>query len=90
MDVELTPLPGIGMRRMFTTAAGRRIGVVTHHAGGRRELVYDTGDDPDATCSLALTRSEACALARLLGILDVLDVPVTEPGDCRAEPPPCR
>ncbi|MEU5943152.1 potassium transporter TrkA [Micromonospora sp. NPDC047548] len=90
MDVELTPLPGIGMRGMFTTDAGRRVGVVTHYAGGRRELVYDAGDDPDATCSLALTRSEAYALARLLGILDVLDVTGTEVGDSGATSPPCR
>ncbi|MET8231141.1 potassium transporter TrkA [Micromonospora sp. NPDC005298] len=74
MIVELTPLPGIGVRRMFTTAEGRRVGVVTHHPGGRRDLVYESHDDPDATCSLTLTRSEAVALAGLLGILDVLDV----------------
>lgn len=74
MIVELTPLPGIGERRMFTTADGRRVGVVTHYPGGRRDLVYESHDDPDATCCLALTRSEAVALARLLGTLDVLDV----------------
>ncbi|WP_422735595.1 potassium transporter TrkA [Micromonospora sp. WMMD729] len=80
MIVELTPLPGIGVRRMFTTADGRRVGVVTHHPGGRRDLVYESPDDPDATCSLTLTRSEAVTLAGLLGILDVLDiVTVTEP-----------
>jgi TrkA domain protein len=81
MDVELTPLPGIGMRHTFTTAGGRRVGVVTHYAGGRRELIHDTGDDPDATCSLPLTRSEAIALAGLLGILDVIDVAITGPDD---------
>ncbi|MET8349092.1 MULTISPECIES: potassium transporter TrkA [unclassified Micromonospora] len=74
MNVELTPLPGIGLRRMFTTAEGRRVGVVTHHSSGRRDLVYESHDDPDATCSLTLTRSEAIALAGLLGILDVVDV----------------
>ncbi|MCF0095373.1 potassium transporter TrkA [Micromonospora sp. NPDC049114] len=74
MIVELTPLPGIGICRMFTTADGRRVGVVTHRPGGRRDLVYESPDDPDATCSLTLTRDEAVTLARLLGILDVLDI----------------
>ncbi|MEU7932385.1 potassium transporter TrkA [Micromonospora echinofusca] len=78
MDVELTPLPGIGTRRMFTTAAGLRVGVVTHHAGGRRELVHSDGEDPDATRSITLERDEAVVLAGLLGLLDALDV--TGPG----------
>ncbi|MEU4777400.1 potassium transporter TrkA [Micromonospora sp. NPDC023633] len=86
MDVELTPLPGIGFRRMFTTDAGLRIGVVTHHAGGRRELVYPDGDDPDATRSITLERDEAVALAGLLGLLDVT-VTVTGP-DARTTTPP--
>ncbi|MEV4708822.1 potassium transporter TrkA [Actinoplanes sp. NPDC049316] len=77
MNVECTPLPGIGTCRTFTTAAGYRVGVVTHHAGGRRELVHGPGDDPDAGCSLTLNRAEAVALAGLLGILDVIDVAVT-------------
>ncbi|MCX4390505.1 potassium transporter TrkA [Micromonospora peucetia] len=80
MDVELTPLPGIGFRRMFTTDAGLRIGVVTHYAGGRRELVYHDGDDPDATRSITLRRDEAVVLAGLLGLLDVFDVNITGPG----------
>ncbi|MEH0970776.1 potassium transporter TrkA [Micromonospora sp. CPCC 205546] len=80
MDVELTPLPGIGYRRTFTTEAGLRIGVVTHHVGGRRELVYPDGDDPDATRSIVLERDEAVVLAGLLGLLDTLDVTVAGPG----------
>ncbi|BCJ50512.1 hypothetical protein Asp14428_19870 [Actinoplanes sp. NBRC 14428] len=77
MDVEVTPLPGIGECHAFTTVTGHRVGVVTHYAGGRRELIHGVSDDPDATCRLALSRSEAIALARLLGILDVIDVDVT-------------
>ncbi|UQU67607.1 potassium transporter TrkA [Couchioplanes caeruleus] len=79
MDVESTPLPGIGTCRTFHTATGHRVGVVTHHAGGRRELVHSISDDPDATCSLTLTRTEATALAGLLGILDVIDVEIAGP-----------
>ncbi|MCX4472610.1 Ammonium/H(+) antiporter subunit AmhM [Micromonospora sp. MW-13] len=74
MEVEHTPLPGIGMRHCFTTERGRRVGVVTHHASGRRDLVHDDGSDPDSSCSLTLTRAEAIALAGLLGILDIVDV----------------
>jgi TrkA domain protein len=77
MDVECTSLPGIGTCRTFTSAAGFRVGVITHYAGGRRDLVHGIGDDPDASCSLALTRAEAIALAGLLGILDVIDVEIT-------------
>ncbi|MEH1017248.1 potassium transporter TrkA [Micromonospora sp. CPCC 206060] len=74
MEVERTPLPGIGMRHCFTTENGRRVGVVTHRASGRRDLVHDDGRDPDGTCSLALTRAEAIVLAGLLGIMDIVDV----------------
>ncbi|MFF3868237.1 potassium transporter TrkA [Micromonospora sp. NPDC001898] len=74
MEVERTPLPGIGLRHCFTTEHGRRVGVVTHHVGGRRDLVHDDGRDPDSACSLTLTRAEAIALAGLLGILDIVDV----------------
>ncbi|MER7475119.1 potassium transporter TrkA [Micromonospora sp. NPDC000018] len=88
MDVELTPLPGIGFCRMFTTDAGCRVGVVTHYAGGRRELVYHDGDDPDATRSIILKRDEAVALAGLLGLLDVFDVTITEPDDPGRHPAP--
>ncbi|MEU7994772.1 potassium transporter TrkA [Micromonospora sp. NPDC049060] len=87
MDVELTPLPGIGYRHMFTTEAGLRIGVVTHHGGGRRELVYQDGDDPDATRGITLQRDEAVVLAGLLGLLDALDVTVTGPAVLTTTPP---
>ncbi|WP_249713776.1 potassium transporter TrkA [Rhizomonospora bruguierae] len=62
---------------MLTTVDGRRVGVVTHHADGRRELIFDGGSDtdPDAMCSLTLSRREALALARLLGMLDVTETP---------------
>ncbi|GIF01151.1 potassium transporter TrkA [Paractinoplanes rishiriensis] len=77
MDVEFTRLPGIGTSHAFTTVTGSRVGVVTHYAGGRRELIHGVDDDPDASCSLSLTRAEAIALAGLLGILDVIDVDIS-------------
>jgi TrkA domain protein len=67
MDIERVNLPGIGMRHAITTERGRRIGVVSHHTGRRDLVVYDT-DDPDTTVvSVALTGTEANALAELMG-----------------------
>ncbi|MFD2764962.1 potassium transporter TrkA [Micromonospora eburnea] len=72
MKIEHTPLPGIGMRHTFTTAQGRRVGVVEYRGLDRRDVIYDDADDPDKTCGLRLTRSEAVTLAGLLGLLDVV------------------
>ncbi|MFI9639322.1 potassium transporter TrkA [Micromonospora sp. NPDC051925] len=74
MEVERTPLPGIGTRLSFVTENGRRVGVVTHRASGRRDLVQDDGQDPDSMHSLSLTRAEAITLAGLLGIMDIVEV----------------
>jgi TrkA domain protein len=67
VDVEVTPLPGIGLRQDFMTRAGRRIGVITHR-DGRSELVVYRSDDPDAAAvSIPLSSGEATTLASLLG-----------------------
>lgn len=67
MNVEVTPLPGIGVRKDFATRTGRRVGVVTHR-DGHVELIVSKTDDPDAClASLPLTNDEAGALANLLG-----------------------
>ncbi|WP_328452387.1 MULTISPECIES: cation:proton antiporter regulatory subunit [unclassified Amycolatopsis] len=67
MNVEVTPLPGIGVRKDFATRTGRRLGVVTQR-DGHIELIVSKSDDPD-TCvaSIPLTADEAGALANLLG-----------------------
>jgi TrkA domain protein len=67
LEIEESPLPGIGLRHDFPTAAGRRIGVISHRTG-RRDLVVYSQDDPDA-CSetISLTGEESDALAELLG-----------------------
>ncbi|MCW3843895.1 potassium transporter TrkA [Micromonospora yasonensis] len=77
MQIERTPLPGIGVRLTFTTAQGRRVGVVAYRGQDRRDVFHDDLSDPDNTCGLRLTRSEAAALAHLLGLLDVVDVPAS-------------
>ena len=67
MNVEVTPLPGIGVRKDFALRNGRRVGVVTHRDGGI-DLIVSKSDDPDACAAeLALTAEEAGALANLLG-----------------------
>ena len=67
VNVEVTPLPGIGVRKDFATRNGRRIGVVTQR-DGQIELIVSKSDDPDAClASLPLTADEAGALANLLG-----------------------
>lgn len=67
MDVERTALPGIGLRHVFSTGKGRRLGVVSHHTG-RRDLVIYRRDDPDSAAdSVVLSEQEANVLAELLG-----------------------
>ncbi|APF41337.1 cation:proton antiporter regulatory subunit [Neomicrococcus aestuarii] len=67
MNVEETPLPGIGTRREITVANGRRVGVIQFR-DGEMNLLVSQQEDPD--CSLAeipLTTEEAAALGSMLG-----------------------
>lgn len=67
VNVEVTPLPGIGVRKDFALRNGRRIGVISHR-DGKLELILSKADDPDACLAeIALTYDEAGALANLLG-----------------------
>jgi len=67
VNVEVTPLPGIGVRKDFALRDGRRIGVVSYR-DGRLELIISKADDPDACIAeLPLSHDEAGALANLLG-----------------------
>lgn len=67
VDVQVTPLPGIGSREDFTTRSGQRIGVITHR-DGHVELIVSRSDDPDAcVASVPLTAEESNTLASLLG-----------------------
>ncbi|HVL84145.1 MAG TPA: cation:proton antiporter regulatory subunit [Pseudonocardia sp.] len=67
MNVEVTALPGIGVRKDFALRNGRRIGVIAHRDGGI-ELILSAADDPDAcVAALPLSVEEAGALANLLG-----------------------
>lgn len=67
VNVEVTPLPGIGTRQDFMTRSGRRVGVVTYR-DGRFDLIISQRDDPDAcSASIPLTPEESATLANLLG-----------------------
>jgi TrkA domain protein len=67
VNVEVTPLPGIGVRKDFALRSGRRIGVISLR-DGTLELIVSKADDPDASIAeIPLTYDEAGALANLLG-----------------------
>lgn len=67
MNVNVTPLPGIGVQQDFGTRGGRRLGVITHR-DGHSELLVFRRDDPDAVIvAVPLTAEESGTLASLLG-----------------------
>ena len=59
MNVEVTLLPGIGVRKDFALASGRRIGVITRKDGAN-ELIVSRKDDPDATQASITLSNEGC------------------------------
>ncbi|WP_067566786.1 cation:proton antiporter regulatory subunit [Nocardia sp. NBC_01503] len=67
MNVDVTALPGIGVRKDFEVRSGRRIGVVAHR-DGTIDLIVSQRDDPDACLAqVPLTSDEAAVMANLLG-----------------------
>ncbi|NKX55225.1 cation:proton antiporter regulatory subunit [Arthrobacter mobilis] len=67
MDVQETPLPGIGIRREIVLGNGRRVGLVIQR-DGQTELIISKVDDPDAClASIPLSIEEAATLGSLLG-----------------------
>jgi TrkA domain protein len=67
VNVEVTPLPGIGVRKDFALRNGRRIGVISHR-DGKLALILSKSDDPVACLAeIPLSYDEAGALANLLG-----------------------
>jgi len=67
VEVFETPLPGVGSRYEFTTAAGDRIAVVARRDRRREFVLYDE-EDPDACrASVELTGEESAVVVELLG-----------------------
>ncbi|OAA27181.1 potassium/proton antiporter regulatory subunit, CPA2 family [Frankia sp. EI5c] len=73
MNVEETGLPGIGLRHDFSTRAGRRVGVVSHHSGRRVLVVYDAHDPDSCAESITLTAEESDVLSELLGAPHIVE-----------------
>jgi TrkA domain protein len=67
--VELfeTPLPGVGVRYEFTSAAGDRLGVIVRRDARREVLVYDDRDPDACRATIPLNGEEAATLVELLG-----------------------
>lgn len=67
VNVDVTSLPGIGVRKDFALASGQRVGVVTHR-DGITDLIVSGRDDPDACIAqVPMSNEEAAVLANLLG-----------------------
>jgi TrkA domain protein len=66
-EVTETPLPGVGVRHEFTTAAGERLVILSHRTGRREIAVYDRADPDASTTVLHLTPDDTHTLAELLG-----------------------
>jgi len=71
VEINETPLPGVGVRHDFVTGEGRQIGVVSHHSGRRDLVVYDREDPDSAREMLSLTADEADVLGELLGAVRI-------------------
>jgi TrkA domain protein len=66
-EVTETPLPGVGVRHEFTTAAGERLAVLSHRTGRREIAVYDRADPDACTTVLHLSPDDTRTLVELLG-----------------------
>jgi TrkA domain protein len=67
VDVEVTRLPGVGVKQEFNTVTGRRLGVLTYRDGHRELLVSDLNDPDACSATVPMTEPECVALGTLLG-----------------------
>ncbi|MBB5917669.1 TrkA domain protein [Nocardia transvalensis] len=67
MNVEVTQLPGIGVRKDFPLKDSRRRVGVIDHKDGTIDLIVSKPGNPDATDQISLSAHEAAVLANLLG-----------------------
>ncbi|MFE3543279.1 cation:proton antiporter regulatory subunit [Nocardia sp. NPDC059177] len=80
MNIDVTPLPGIGVCKDFPLAeARRRIGVIEHRDGSV-DLVVSRPGDFDTTTSIPLSVTEIGVLAGLLGAPQVVQKTRDVPG----------
>jgi TrkA domain protein len=67
VDVNEVLLPGIGLRYEFTSAEGRRIGIVARREGNFEVVTYDCTDPDQSRLLLRLTAEEGDTVAEILG-----------------------
>jgi TrkA domain protein len=67
VDVNEVLLPGMGLRYEFTSAEGRRIGIVARREGDFEVVTYDRADPDRSRLLLRLTAEEADTVAGILG-----------------------
>ena len=67
MELFETPLPGVGVRYEFTSAAGDRVGVIVRRDARRELLLYDEADPDACRDNVSLTGEEAATMVELLG-----------------------
>ena len=67
MEIFETPLPGVGIRYEFTSAAGDRLGVVVRRDSRRELVLYDERDPDRCRDTVEMTGAEAATLVELLG-----------------------
>lgn len=66
-EIEETLLPGVGVRREFTSAGGERVALLMHRTGRRELAIYDR-DDPDVCHTvLHLSAEDTATLGEMLG-----------------------
>lgn len=66
-DIEETELPGVGVRREFTTRAGMRVGVIQTRSGRRDLLLFDAEDVDACRSVVPLDEHDSDVLVDLLG-----------------------
>lgn len=68
MQLEQTPLPGIGVRYDFCTGDGRQLGLVVRRDGTAELVVYAEDDADSVAEAIVLHAEERQALAELLAV----------------------
>ncbi|MFC9898093.1 cation:proton antiporter regulatory subunit [Nocardia sp. NPDC127579] len=72
MNVEVTQLPGIGVRKDISLAGCRRTIGIIDHKDGTIDLIVSKPGNPDETQQISLSDHEATVLANLLGAPQVV------------------
>jgi TrkA domain protein len=68
MELQQTPLPGVGVRYDLRTREGRQVGLVLHRDGRADLVVYEQSDPDSVAESVTLRPEERQALGELLAV----------------------